>query len=329
MPSKSKAIVAVGLGAVVLAAVIGWFSFRDRAARQTTRVGVFLYAQQPIIKEIYAGFRQQLDKEAAATGRTIEYVERNADGEAAQTTAIAGYFRSADVDAIFVVGQPAAQALKSAAVQRPVVFAGPPDPVGAGLVPRLASHGTNFTGAKYFPNVDAILGVFKDAYPQASRLAVLHNPGEANSMAVTRAFLEGAQRRDFTVRDMGASNGTELEANLRALYIDRVDALFLPNDTLVYSSLDRVMAQAKSLELPVFSCTKLSVEKGAAFAIATDYSRLGELAASMAARIVIGGEHVQAIDVLDVQEGHLYVKKDAAVAGRIKTIPGYDVVSVP
>ena len=78
-------------------------------------MGVFLYAQQPIIKEIYAGFRQQLDKEAAAKGITIEYVERNADGEAAQTTAIAGYFRSADVDAIFVVGQPAAQALKSAA----------------------------------------------------------------------------------------------------------------------------------------------------------------------------------------------------------------------
>lgn len=315
------------VGAICLVVfVTGSLTGRDES--RPRRVGVFLYAQHPVIMEIYRGFKKELDLEARNKGIAVKYVERNADGDAAQANAVANYFRSVEADMVFVVGLPAAQALKSARVQRPVVFGGPPDPVAAGLVPRLNDHGSNFTGTKYFPPVDMILQVFRQAYPQSTRIAVIHNPGEANSMAVVNAFLAAAQSRGFSILDLGASNAAEIEATLRTLSYRKPDGLFLPTDNLVYSSLDRIVAHARDLGITVFNCTRLSVEKGALFSLATDYEKVGEISAGVAARIVFAGEKPQSLNVIDVREGNLYLSDRHPVASRIRPVPGYEVVHI-
>ena len=292
------------------------------------KVGVFLFAQHPVIDEISRGFKEKLDSELPSR-ESIEYVERNADGDATQSNAIAKYFAASNIDLVFVVGLPAAQALKAAGIQHPVVFGGPPDPVGAGLVPSLVAHGTNFTGTRYFPPVSTILEVFLQAFPGPDEVAVLHNPGEANSMAVVRAFLHAASEHSLQVRDLGATNAAEIEAALRDLAIKPPGGLFLPTDNLVYSNLDRVIDHAKAHSLPVFNCTKLSVERGALFSLATDYYVVGQLTAGIAHKILFEGTPPSAIDVLDVKEGNLYVSSSHAMASNVKPIDGYSLVSVP
>jgi putative tryptophan/tyrosine transport system substrate-binding protein len=230
---------------------------------------------------------------------------------------------------IFVVGLPAAQALKSAKVQQPVIFGGPPDPVSAGLVPSIANHGTNFTGTRYLPPAERILDVFEQAYPTAKRVAVLHNPGEANSMSVVRVFLDGAQKRQLISLDLGATNALEIESALRALADANVDGLFLPTDNLVYSSLDRILSQTKALGIPVFNCTKLSVEKGATFSLATDYFKVGSITAEkIAAQILFFGKKPNQLDVIEIEEGNIYVNSNIESSTRIKPIAGYEIVSV-
>lgn len=325
---KRKLIrILTAVGAICLVIFLAAF-LTNRDELRPRRVGVFLYAQHPVIMEIYRGFKKDFDREASNKGIAVEYVERNADGDAAQANAVANYFRSVEADLVFVVGLPAAQALKSARVQHPVVFGGPPDPVAAGLVPNLNDHGSNFTGTKYFPPVDMILQVLRQAYPQSTRIAVIHNPGEANSMVVVSAFLAAAQSQGFTILDLGASNATEIEATLRTLSFKKPDGLFLPTDNLVYSSLDRIVAHARDLGIPVFNCTRLSVEKGALFSLATDYERVGEISAGLAARIVFAGEKPQGLDVIDVREGNLYLSDQHPAASRIRPVPGYEVVHI-
>lgn len=324
---RRSLMVLAAVGGLCAVAVLAWTVFHRNQARPR-RVGVFLYAQHPVIAEIYRGFKQALDREATSRGVAVEYVERNADGDAAQANATANYFRTVDVDAVFVVGLPAAQALKSAKVQHPVVFGGPPDPIAAGLVPRLEGHGSNFTGTRYFPPVDMILRVFKQVYSESSQVAVIHNPGEVNSMAVVRAFLAASQDQGLTVRDLGVSNAMEIEAALRVLSANKPDGLFLPTDNLVYSSLDRIMAHAGELRIPVFNCTRLSVQKGALFSLGADYERIGGISASLAVRIVFAGEAPQNLDVIDVREGQLYLGERHPAAGRVKAVAGYKVVRI-
>lgn len=321
----------IGLVLALVAFAIGvgiWVS-TQKDETQLVRMGVFLYAQHPVISEINTGFRRELDSIASNRNVRVEYIERNADGQAAQANAVSNYFKIAQVNAVFVVGLPAAQALKSSGLRTPVIFGGPPDPVGAGLVPRLKGHATNFTGTRYLPPADLILEVYGQIHPDAKTVAVLHNPGEANSMAVVREFLAAASKRNLQVKDYGASTVTEIEASLRALAVDKPSGLFIPTDNLIHASLDRVLASAKEADVPVFDCTKSSVEKGAIFSVGTDYDRIGALSARVAARVVYDGEPPEQIDVVDVAEGYIYVKESLVLSEKLHPPSNYEVIRVP
>ena len=63
----------------------------------------------------------------------------------------------------------------------PIVFAVHPDPVGTGLVSSLARPGGNITGLSLMtPDLDGKrLELLKEAFPQASRVAVIWNSNVA------------------------------------------------------------------------------------------------------------------------------------------------------
>lgn len=293
----------------------------------TKKVGVFLFAQHPIIKEINSGFRVEFKRIAAEKSVQVEFVERNADGDAAQAGSIASFFKNSPMEAVVVIGLPAAQKLKAVGVDWPVIFAGVPDPVAAGLVSRLSGHGTNFTGTRYFPPVDANLRVFRAIAPGAKTIAVLHNPAEANSMAVVDEFLKQAPGFGFQVHDLGVTNSVEIEAALRVLSGRKPDGIFIPTDNLVYSSLDRITAEATRMGVPLFNCTRLSVAKGASFSLATDYVRVGQLTAKVAAQVVFGGRRPADLDVVNITEGHLYVRPEVKLPGTLD-VTGYPIERV-
>jgi putative tryptophan/tyrosine transport system substrate-binding protein len=294
----------------------------------TIQIGVFLYSQQPVIAEISGGFQSHINAVAAKSGRRIHYTVRSADGDTAQATAIASAFRAQSPDVLFVVGLPAAQALRSSGITTPVVFGGPPDPVGAGLVPRLVAHGGNITGTKYMPPVTEMFRLFFQAFPDAKSVAIIHNPGESNSMALVKEARLALDSRGASFIDLAATTAVELDAAIRALDPSRVSGLFLPTDNFIYASLDRIIAAAAANAIPVFSCTKLAVQKGALFAAATDYTRVGELSAGIAEQILFEGKSVTSIDVLDVKEGNLYVTANPLLSSKIGQIPNYPTVVV-
>lgn len=316
---------------LLLATVLGigiWLRSR-RPESTALRVGVFLFAQHPVITEIDAGFRDELETQAAQHSTSITYVERNADGQAAQANTIAGYFKNTPLDAIFVVGLPAAQALKATGVETPVIVGGPPDPIAAGLVPRLTRHGTKFTGTRYMPPTDLILTTYRQLYPTSTTVAVLHNPGEANSMAVVNDFKASAKRQNISLIDYGAGNITELETTLRVIATSKPDAVFIPTDNLIHAALDRVLAVCKQADVPVFDCTQTSVEKGAVFSIGTDYRRIGALSADVAGKILFGKNAPETVDWMDVQGGHVYVKTNINNKQAIQPPPGYSIINIP
>lgn len=327
MLKRKKVLIAFGILGIVIYAILWGFLHRERPNQ--LRVGLFLFAQNTVISEINNGFRRELDQIASNRNITLDYVERNADGNAAQVNVVAGFFKNSQVDAVFVVGLPAAQALKATGLKTPVVFGGPPDPVVAGLVPRLTCHGSNFTGTRYLPPSDIILNVFRDVYPAAESVAVLHNPGEANSMSVVRDFLAAAGKRKLKVIDYGASSVTELEAALQTLARDKPSALFIPTDNLMHASLERILASASQVGIPVFDCTKSAVQKGAVFSVGTDYAQIGALSARVASRILFDGIKPGDIDVMDVTEGFIYIKEGVSLGEKFIMPNGYEVIRIP
>ena len=226
----------------------------------------------------------------------------------AQASAAASAFAAQNPDLIFVVGVPAAQALKTKIKTTPVIFGGPPDPVAAGLVTSMKNHSSNFTGTSYFPQLTRYSIHLSHQMPPNAKIAVIHNPGEANSKAVVTKFLAAAEDVDTPIIDFAVTNVIEIEAALRAMKIKGVTGLFIPTDNLIYSNLERITSVANSLDISVFNCTKLSVERGADFSLATDYYTVGTEAGNISADILFNNKRVQDIDVFAISEGKMFIK---------------------
>ncbi len=81
-------------------------------------------------------------------------------------------------DVIFTSGSAAVGPLQRATRTVPIVFAGVPDPVGAGFVDSLARPGGNITGfAAYEYGLGAKwLELLKQTAPSVTRVAVLRDP---------------------------------------------------------------------------------------------------------------------------------------------------------
>lgn len=317
-----------GIIILISVSVVVLINLLTSKEKSNPKVGIFLYTNQQVIDEINTGFKNKLASYQKEYGTELTIIEKNANGDQMQMDLISNYFINGDFDLIFVVGAPAIKILKDKNCKTPVIFGGPPNPVSMGLVPSLTNHNSNFTGTTYFPPTDKILRIFMNSFPNAKTVAVLRNPAEPNSQAVTKSFIENAEKLNIKIIDLPSNDGAQIDASLRSLSVKEVDGLFIPTDNLVYSMLDKVINSAKELEIPVFSCTKLSVVKGALFSVGTDYLTVGELSADLASKIIFQNVKPQNIDVLEITTGEIFLNSKDSLSSRIKEFDNYKIKTI-
>lgn len=318
----------IGLVAIIAICAIAIIFTTIGKDHTDIKIGIFLQAPNQIIDDINNGFKERLAEYGKMQNVTIEFIEKNANGDQLQMDLIANYFMNSNVDIIFAVGANAIQTLKNKRCKKPVIFGAPPSAVELGFVPRYKDHGTNFTGTTYFPPTSTIVDVFLDAFPNASTVAVLRNPSEPNSAAVASSFIEEAKKRNLKIVDLPSMDGAQVEASLRSLASNRVDGLFIPTDNLLHAMLEQVLSSTNKLNIPVFSCTRLTVEKGALFSIGTDYKTTGELSADVAAPIIFGRQKPEETDVLEINFGFIYLNTEDPRSVYIKETHNYKIEAV-
>ncbi len=128
---------------------------------------------------------------------------------------------------------PAALAAKAATATIPIVFGVGDDPVKLGLVASLARPGGNATGINFFQQevVAKRLRLLHDLVPQAVRIAVLVNPGNASIAESTlRDVQEAAPTLGLQIQILKASTIGEIDAAFATLAREHPDALFVAPD---------------------------------------------------------------------------------------------------
>jgi putative ABC transport system substrate-binding protein len=277
------------------------------AQKNTKTVGVLLLASHPVINDLRDGFRERLDEIAKAKGISITYDEKNAQGNAATLNQLAAYFSTGKHDLVYAVGSDSALKLKSKESSIPVIFAGTPDPVRNGFVDSLERPGSNLTGVRFLAPATVLLDVLATRYPGVKRIAVLRNPSEINSKSVAEPFIAEAGKRGIVIGDFGVTELSQLTVVLGKIASEKWEAVFIPNDNLVYQNLKQVSSSLAANNIPFFSVTDASVKSGAEFAVGVSYREMGRQAASVAATLLFDGKKAGEVPVLDLREGCLYV----------------------
>ena len=93
-------------------------------------VAITQIATHPALDEVRAGIISGLAKRGYINGKNVTILFRNANGDSALTSAIAGDFVRRKVNVIVPISTPSALAVAQSTKSIPIVFSGVTDPVG-------------------------------------------------------------------------------------------------------------------------------------------------------------------------------------------------------
>ncbi len=156
------------------------------AHAQQKSVAVTAIVEHPALDAVRDGVQAALKAAGYETGKNLKWQYQSAQGNTGTAAQIARKFVGDNPDAIVAIATPSAQAVVAATKTVPVVFSAVTDPVAAKLVPSWEPSHTNVTGVSDLLALDKQMDLVKQVVPNAKRVGMVYNPGEANSVVVVK-----------------------------------------------------------------------------------------------------------------------------------------------
>ena len=276
---------------------------QTQTAGKTYKIGVTQFMTHPSLDLVKKGFEKAFEE----AGITADFDEKNANGEVTTANLIASNYKADKKDLVFGIATPSAQALANNITDIPVLFSAVTDPAVAKILNK------NVTGTSdKLENVGEQLDILLKLKPGVKKIGVLYNTSEQNSIVQVEEIKKQAQAKHSEVVVQGVTNFGELAQATKNL-VASTDALYLPTDNLVVSSISLIASEAINAKKPVVSSENSSVELGALFTMGLDYYELGKRTGEMAIEI-LKGKPVSDIPFETSKKKKLYVNEDTAKA---------------
>ena len=214
------------------------------------RIGLLMTTTPGAAAHIVAAFAAGLRELGHVEGKNVVFEYRWAEGKPERIAEMAADLARLKVDVILASSQAPALAAKRATRTIPIVMVNATDPVEVGLVTSLARPGGNVTGLsqQLTPEIRGKqLQLLKEALPRVSRVAVLRSPTTTVGL---REYETAGRVLELRVQFVEVRGAADLDRAFAAMTRDRVDALVVPGDTLLFTERHRVVALARAHRLP-------------------------------------------------------------------------------
>lgn len=295
---------------LLLALVLGVTTPGLAQEKKSITIGITQIVEHPALDSDRQGFIDALKDHGYMDGKNVTYDIQIAQGNIATANSIAKTLVGKEVNLIYAIATPTAQAVVNATKKIPIVISSVTDPVGAGLVQSLEKPGANVTGTTDRSPVDRQMDLMLEIYPKLKRLGVIYNSGEDNSITSVKQVKEEASRRNIETVEATVSNSSGVYQAAMSL-VGKVDAIHIPTDNTVVSAFESLVKVCEENKIALFAADTDSVPRGAVAALAIDYYRLGRQSGEMAFRILQGASPSD-MPVEALQDLKLFVNKEAA-----------------
>ncbi len=277
---------------------------------KTYTIGITQIVEHPALDAARDGFVEGL-KESGFDGN-VEFVNENAQGDMATAQIIAQGFVDSDVDMIYAIATPTAQAAYNATKEIPIMISAVTDPVASGLVESSDMPGTNVSGTSDEAPIDLQLALLKDLGITPNTIGFIYNTSEKNSEIQLEILKVEAEKLGWTVKALGITSLTEIEQGIDVL-LDDVDVLYTPTDNMVASAIQLVANKSLQKQVPVLAAEPAHVEGGALATCGVDYFALGKQTGIMASK-VLNGEDVSTMPIEKAKNPQVTINKATADA---------------
>lgn len=261
-------------------------------ATRVLRVGMLSESTEGARQAAEKRFRERLAQLGYVEGRTLAIESRYANDVVARLPALAAELIAWKPDVIVAVSTPGAVAAKNATSTLPVVFIGPADPVGSGIVANLGRPGGNVTG---FSPMQAEIGakwieLLRELVPQARRAAYLTDTGNSGEMLVFESLRARATALGATVEAFDGVQPGNLDRSFEALSRGRFDGLVVALTPALLAHRDRIIRFAEQSRLPAIYARREYPEAGGLLSYGADAWALYVRAADYVHRIAQGAK---------------------------------------
>lgn len=244
------------------------------------KIGIIQLAENGAFTDMREGFINRMAELGYDSARLdIDY--RNAQGDVGTLNTICKEMASSDRDLVVTIATPAAQAYVNQESKIPLVFISVANPVAAGIMSALDKPDKNATGSSNLVPVDKIFEMAQKLTPDVKRYGILYNTGEANAVVTVKNAKEYLDQNGYAYTEATVTNSSEVQQAAEAL-VGKVDAIYVPIDSMVQSAMPQVAQIAKDAKIPVYGSSPVMVASGALGTVSTDDTQVGATSADIA-----------------------------------------------
>lgn len=215
---------------------------------------------------------------------------QSAQGNSALATQIAQQFVGTKPDVMVGIGTLVTQALISADQhqQIPIVFSSVTDPKGSKIVNNLEHPEGVVTGVSNFVDPTQQFALFKKILPKLTKLGIIYNPGEANSVSLNDTMQSVALQQGLTLVFASANTTADVIQATQQLLSKGIDAIFINNDSTALAAFDSIVKISTPSKIPVFCSDTDMIAHGALAALGPNQYEIGKQTGTMILQILEG-----------------------------------------
>jgi ABC-type uncharacterized transport system, periplasmic component len=263
------------------------------------QVGIVQLADNGAFTDMREGFINKM-RELGYSEDKMVFDYKNANGDAATLNSICQTMVDAKKDIIVAIATPSAQAIVNMDSGIPVFFISVSNPVGAGIITDMKKPDKNATGTSNAIPVGEMFKLSDKLTPGCKTYGLIYNTSEINSVTTVKNAKEYMDKNGLKYKEAVVAASSEVQQAAQSL-VGSVNAIFVPNDSMVQSALPQVAEVAKEAKIPLYGSSAVMVNSGAFATISIDDITIGSRTAEMADKFLKGTpiEQIPAIVVDD------------------------------
>jgi putative tryptophan/tyrosine transport system substrate-binding protein len=239
---------------------------RAQPAERMRRIGLLMNiaADDPEAQARMTAFVQELAQLGWIAGRNVKIDSRWSPGETERVRKYAAELVAPTPDVIVGSSSQGVAALIEATRTVPIVFAGIPDPVGAGVVNNLARPGGNVTGFLLFEYglSGKWLELLKQIAPQTTRVGVIRDPTVASGVGYFGVIQAAAPSFGMEVTPINVRDARDIEDAVTAFARSPNGGLIVSGFALMVVHRDLIVGLAARHRLPAVYTARFFVTAG-------------------------------------------------------------------
>jgi len=267
------------------------FAARAQQAAKTARIGFLGADTQSGVESRLERFRSGLRDLGYVEGDNVFIDFRWAEGNYARLPDFAAELVRLKVDLLVTYGTPGTLAAKKATTAVPIVMIVSGDAIATGIVVSLARPGGNVTGSTFFaPELNAKgVELLKEAFPSASRVAILLNPDNPVTAPILQAMVLTADRLKLELQPLEARTAREFQGTFSKMLKIRPDAIALTDDAVFIANARTIADTIADNRLPSVGFVNFA-QVGGLIGYGVDFPDLWYRAAYFVDRILKGAK---------------------------------------